>query len=275
MLKASVIKLAAIAGVIVCLLALSAPWSWLGALAVLTAFLVLVGWAVFNVNSSFWARTLWRSPAPDKAVALTFDDGPDPDFTPKVLALLREKGVQAAFFCVGSRVREHPALAKQIAEEGHLLGNHSDSHAMWINFSWRRRLREEISACNTAIEQAAGVKPRLYRAPHGFKNPALGDVLREQGMVAIGWQVRGFDAVVNDAARIAKRIVDKAKPGGVILLHDGAGLQGSADRAATLAALPVVIDGLRARGLEIVRLDELLQVEAYAVGEGTDGAVSE
>lgn len=263
MLKALAIKIAAIFGVVACLLAFPAPMSWIGALAVFAAFLLLIAWAVFNVNSSIWARTLWRAPAPVNAVALTFDDGPDPDFTPRVLELLREKGVQAAFFCVGSRVREHPALAKQIAEEGHLLGNHSDSHGMWINFSWRRRLREEISACNAAISQAAGVKPRLYRAPHGFKNPALGDVLREQGLTAIGWQVRGFDAVVNDAARIAQRIVEKAKPGGVILLHDGAGLQGSSDRAATLAALPVVIDGLRSQGLEIKRLDKLLMVEAY------------
>jgi peptidoglycan-N-acetylglucosamine deacetylase len=267
MRKALAIKLVLLSGIAVAVL-LPSPWARIGALVAALA-LALIAWAVFNVNSSFWARTLWRSPTPVKAVALTFDDGPDPEFTPRVLDLLREKGVQAAFFCVGSRVREHPALAKQIADEGHLLGNHSDSHAMWINFSWRRRLREEISACNTAIEQAAGVKPRLYRAPHGFKNPALGDVLREVGMVAVGWQVRGFDAVVNDAARIAQRIVDKARPGGVILLHDGAGLQGSADRAATLAALPVVIDGLRARGLEIVRLDELLQVEAYAGGETT------
>lgn len=261
MARALAIKLVVIAGMIACVLLI--PAGWIVALVLLAAYLVVVAWAVFHVNSSIWARTLWRAPAPINAVALTFDDGPDPEFTPRVLELLRAKDVHAAFFCVGSRVREHPELARRIAEAGHLLGNHSDSHAMWINFSARKRLRREIAACNDAIEQAAGVKPRLYRAPHGFKNPALGDVLREQGMTAIGWQVRGFDAVVSDAGRIAQRIVDKAKAGGVILLHDGAGLQGSRDRAATLAALPVVIDGLRAQGLEIVRLDELLQIEAY------------
>jgi peptidoglycan/xylan/chitin deacetylase (PgdA/CDA1 family) len=231
---------------------------------VLVALIAVMSWAVFNVNSSVWARTLWRAPTPDKQVALTFDDGPDPVFTPQVLDMLKEKGVKAAFFCVGERVRAHPELTRRIHEEGHVLGNHSDSHAMWINFGLHARLRREISDANAAIQQAAGVRPRLYRAPHGFKNPALGDVLRGEGMLSIGWQARGFDAVVNDAARIAQRIVDKAAPGGVILLHDGAGLQGTEDRQATLEALPVVIDGLRARGLEIKRLDELLDVRPYA-----------
>ncbi len=257
------IKAVGVAGVVACLVLLDSPLNWVGVAAVLVAVLALLSWAVFDVNSSFWARTLWRSPSPVKTVALTFDDGPDPAFTPLILDMLHERGVRAAFFCVGERVRQHPELARRIHDEGHILGNHSDSHALWINFGLHARLRREIRACNDAIQQAAGVTPALYRAPHGFKNPALGDALRGEGMVAVGWQVRGFDAVVSDAARIAQRIVDRAKPGGVILLHDGAGLQGSQDRQATLEALPVVIDGLRARGLEIVRLDELLHAAAY------------
>ncbi|MBK8207250.1 MAG: polysaccharide deacetylase family protein [Planctomycetes bacterium] len=266
MLKAIAIKLAAIAAIVACFVLLPFPWCWVGAGASLALGLGVMAWAVFNVNSSIWARTLWRSPVPVKAVALTFDDGPDPDFTPRVLDLLKEKDVQAAFFCVGARVRQHPALAKRIAQEGHTLGNHSDTHAMWINFSLHGKLRREVRDCNAAIEAAVGLQPCLYRAPHGFKNPALGDVLRQEGMVAVGWQVRGFDAVVNNAARIAQRIVESAKPGGVILLHDGAGLQGTSDRNATLEALPVVIDGLRARGLEIVPLEALLGVKVYAQG---------
>ncbi len=264
MLKALIIKATGIAGIIACLVLLDAPASWAAAGAVLLVLLGVISWAVFNVNSSVWAPTLWRAPVPDKQVALTFDDGPDPAFTPQVLDMLKGKGVKAAFFCVGERVRAHPELARRIHDEGHVLGNHSDSHAMWINFGLHGRLQSEIAAANDAIRQAAGVRPQLYRAPHGFKNPALGDVLRSEGMVAIGWQVRGFDAVVSDAARIAQRIVDQAKPGGVILLHDGAGLQGSEHRQATLEALPVVIDGLRARGMEIVRVDELLAVAAYS-----------
>lgn len=263
MLKALLIKLGAIIGVAASLLWLPAPWSWAGAATVAAAFLGLVGWAVFDVNSSFWARTLWRGTRADKTVALTFDDGPDANFTPQVLAVLREKGVKAAFFCVGERVRQQPELVRQVSEQGHIVGNHSFSHSLWINFGLHRRQRHEVESCNEAIQQAAGVRPHFYRAPFGFKNPALGDVLRKLGMVAIGWQVRGFDAVNGDAARIVTRVVDGVCAGGVITLHDGSGLQGTADRSATLAALPVIIDGLRARGLRIVRLDELLRIEPY------------
>ncbi|MCC6466486.1 MAG: polysaccharide deacetylase family protein, partial [Planctomycetes bacterium] len=235
---------------------LPAPHGWWVAGAVLAATLALLGWGVFAVNSSLWAPTRWRGPG--QAVALTFDDGPDPAFTPRVLDILRDKQTPAAFFVVGSRVSAQPQLASRIAREGHLLGNHSHNHGLGINFSLHRRLRDELSGCNRALQLAAGVTPAFYRPPPGFKNPALGDVLRELGMVAVGWQVRAFDAVRQDAEAIIRRVLQGVRPGGVILLHDGAGLQGSAGRDATLAALPAIIDGLRAKGLRIVRLDELL-----------------
>jgi peptidoglycan/xylan/chitin deacetylase (PgdA/CDA1 family) len=258
MRRALFIKLATLLVMAACLGLLPSPWSWAGAGAALALALGVIAWGVFNVNSSLWAPTLWGGAEGSKSVALTFDDGPDEDFTPQVLAVLHEKNVKAAFFCVGTRARLSPDLVKQIVREGHLLGNHSFTHAMWINFGRHNRLRDEIQQCGAAIQDAAGVTPTLYRAPHGFKNPALGDVLRELGMTAVGWQIRGFDAVDGDAARIARRIVDGARPGGVIAMHDGSGLQGTPDRSATLEALPVIIDGLRARGLKLVRLDELL-----------------
>lgn len=264
MLKAVAIKLFGAGAIAASFLFLPFPWCWVGAGGALFLTLGVIAWGVFNVNSGLWAATLWHAPDGGKRVALTFDDGPDPDFTPRVLDILHQKGVAAMFFCVGERVRRHPEITRQVHQRGHLLGNHSDSHAMWINFGLHRRLAEEIDKAGAAIENAAGVAPRLYRAPHGFKNPALGDVLKSRGMTAVGWQVRGFDAVRGNAAKIAQRIVDGARPGGVILLHDGAGLQGGNDRGATLEALPVIIDGLKARGLKIVPLDELLGVDAYA-----------
>lgn len=263
MVKALFIKVITIVGVLAVLRFGNPPDSWIVASVIVALALAWIAWGVFNVNSSMWADTAWRSYADTKDVALTFDDGPDPTYTPQILKVLEEKGVKACFFSVGHRVIENPEVTLEVKKQGHLLGNHSDSHAMWINFGLHKRLRREIRDANAAIKSAAGVLPKLYRAPHGFKNPALGDVLAGEDMLAIGWQVRGFDAVSSNAARIAERIVDGAKPGGVILLHDGAGLQGSDDRSATVDALPVIIDGLRARGFNIVRLDELLEVEPY------------
>ncbi|MBZ0136405.1 MAG: polysaccharide deacetylase family protein [Planctomycetes bacterium] len=264
MVKAVFIKIIAIVGVLAVLRFGNPPESWIVAAAIVILALGWMAWGVFNVNSGMWADTAWRSYAATKSVALTFDDGPDPEFTPQILDVLKDKNVRACFFSVGQRVIEHPEITLEVKKQGHLLGNHSDSHAMWINFSLHRRLRREVRDTNAAIKSAAGVTPKLYRAPHGFKNPALGDVLAGEEMLAIGWQIRGFDAVSTNAARIAERIVDGAKPGGVILLHDGAGLQGGTDRGATVEALPVIIDGLRARGFNLVRLDELLQLEPYA-----------
>jgi peptidoglycan/xylan/chitin deacetylase (PgdA/CDA1 family) len=203
MAKALAIKILALLGVFAALWLGDGPGSWLIAgLIALLAF-ALIAWGVFDVNSSLWTPTLWRAPGVN-AVALTFDDGPDLEFTPRVLEILAR----------------------------------------------------EIDRCNEAIETAIGKRPRFYRAPHGFKNPALGDVLAKLAMTCVGWQVRGFDAVRSDANSIARRVVRKARAGGILLLHDGSGLQGTRDRSATLNAWPMIIDGLRARGFAFKRLDE-------------------
>ena len=268
MAKAIALKLAAIVAIAAALIEGEPPASWIIAAIVAAGAIAAMAWGVFRVNSSIWAPTLWRAPGATRNVALTFDDGPDPEFTPRILEILRGRDVRAAFFVVGERAEKHGDLLALAHEQGHLLLNHSHSHGLWINFSLHRKLRQEIRACNQAIRAAIGREPRLYRPPHGFKNPALGDVLAGERMTAIGWQIRGFDAVQSDPAKIAKRIVSRARAGGVILLHDGAGLQGSDDRSATIAALPVIIDGLRARGLNPVRLDELLDVKGYKGVEG-------
>ena len=250
------IKVLAAFGVFAALWFGDAPASWLIAgLIALLAF-SLIAWGVFDVNSSLWAHTLWQVPGVN-AVALTFDDGPDPEFTPRVLEILAREKVTATFFVVGERARVNPGLLREIDRQGHLIGNHSFSHAWNINFGLHARLTREINRCNEAIEAAIGKRPQFYRAPHGFKNPALGDVLAKLAMTCVGWQVRGFDAVRSDANAIARRVVLKARAGGILLLHDGSGLQGTHDRNATLEALPMIIDGLRARGFVFKRLDEL------------------
>ncbi len=236
-------------------------WGLAAAILLLGAALLLAN--LFDVNSSFWAKTLWRAPRDTNAVALTFDDGPDPEFTAPILAILEEKRVLAAFFVVGVHARAHPELLAKVHRAGHSVGNHSDTHDLSFHFKFWGALRREVDGCNAAIAAAIGRTPALFRSPQGFKSPALGDVLRENSMIAIGWQVRGRDAVSQNVDAIVHRIVASAKPGGVILLHDGAQVGGSADRSATLAALPVIIDRLRATGLRFVRLDELLEVEAY------------
>jgi peptidoglycan/xylan/chitin deacetylase (PgdA/CDA1 family) len=260
--KALAIKVLAAFGVFAALWFAAAPLSWIIAGTIAACALALLLWGVFDVNSSLWAPTFWRARG-SNSIALTFDDGPDPNFTPRVLEILAREKVPAAFFVVGERAAAVPALVRAIASAGHIVGNHSHTHAWNINFAWHARLRHEVAACSEAIKSAIGKMPAFYRAPFGFKNPALGDVLQDAGLVCIGWQLRGFDAVGGSAESIARRLVLKAKAGGVLLLHDGAGLQGTSDRSATLEALPMIIEGLRARGFEFKRLDDLLEKRAY------------
>src|SRR5262245_48297966 len=159
MAKASTILIVSTTLVGTSLLLASAPGSrWL-ALAILAVTVGLFTWAIFDVNSSFWTRTVWRGPAGTRAVALTFDDGPDPSFTPRVLEILAAKQAPATFFVVGQRAARHPDLVKQIHERGHAVGNHSYTHALSFHFSHGRRLRREISACNETIRLAIGLEP--------------------------------------------------------------------------------------------------------------------
>jgi peptidoglycan/xylan/chitin deacetylase (PgdA/CDA1 family) len=248
--------------------------AWMGALAAFAVGAGLLGRLVFDVNSSFWAKTLWRADVSSTTVALTFDDGPDPEFTPRILEILETKGVPAAFFVVGERVRAHPDLVARIDGAGHVVANHSDQHGIWFHFKLWAGVRRELKACNAAIASAIGKEPRLFRSPQGFKNPALGDVLRELGLLAIGWQVRGFDAVEPNPRRIAQRIVSRIRPGGVVQMHDGATEFARESRRATLEALPVIIDRVRAAGLQFVRLDALLRIDAYREHPGVTGRAS-
>jgi peptidoglycan/xylan/chitin deacetylase (PgdA/CDA1 family) len=263
MTKALFILGLALIGIAASLTLAPAPASWIVTAGILTATVGLFAWAIFRNSSNFWAETLCRSPRASRTVALTFDDGPDERFTPRILDILAAKGVPATFFVVGERAERYPDLVRRAHDLGHVIGNHTYTHSLRFHFRHGAGLRREVSACGDAIRAAIGREPRLFRAPQGVKTPPLGDVLAERGMTAVGWQVRGMDYVIRDPKRIARRLVEGAADGGVLLLHDGGGLQGTVDRSATLHALPLVIDGLRARGFSFQRLDRLFDVPAY------------
>ena len=263
MLKSLVIKVPAALAAIAIVAIGRGMAAWVGALAVLCLGAGVLAWLVFDVNSSFWAKTLWRAEGSPKTVALTFDDGPDPRYTPRVLEILEAKHVPAAFFVIGANARAHPELLARIDGAGHLVANHTDRHGWGFHFALWSSVRRELLACNAAIAKAIGKEPALFRSPQGFKSPALGDVLRDLGLLAIGWQVRGLDSVERSSVKIAERIASRVKAGGVVQMHDGAAQFAVKSREGTLGALPEVIDRIRAAGLEFVRLDALLGVQPY------------
>jgi peptidoglycan-N-acetylglucosamine deacetylase len=181
-------------------------------------------------------------------VALTFDDGPDPVDTPKLLDLLREKGVKATFFVVGKRADQYPEIVRRAWAEGHLIANHTWSHYSLFCFLMPRRLRAEIERGTESVRRSCGSRPRFFRSPVGMRHPLLGPYLKDAGLEYVSWSIRTRDTLTANSRVLARRILNKAASGDIILLHDH--LSGGAD--AMLEALPRVIDELRERGFEFV-----------------------
>jgi len=231
-------------------------WRWiLGTLLANHCAIAAVGlWP----QSRWLGRNLVRLPAAAARrgeVALTFDDGPDPAVTPRVLDRLAECGARASFFLVGRRAAACPELAAEIARRGHRVENHTWSHPNSFALYPPRALGREVSRAQEALARAAGAAPRLFRAPAGFRNPALDPVLAAAGLTLASWTRRGYDTVDGRPERVAGRLLSGLVPGDVLLLHDGPTAARTASGSpVVLEALPRVLDGLAARGLTAVPL---------------------
>ena len=198
---------------------------------------------------------VWRGRRTERAVALTFDDGPDPDHTPAVLDLLARESVTAAFFLIGRRTAAAPGLARRIAGSGHDLGNHTLSHRSLWGLGPRETARE-MRGGHDAIAQAAGRAPAFFRPPWGKTNLAMFPTLRQLGTPCVFWTVQpeGRHAVAPEEQ--LRRGTARVRPGGIFDLHDADGVPGAGERL--LAALPRLITGLRSEGYRLVPLRDLL-----------------
>lgn len=192
-------------------------------------------------------------------VAITFDDGPDPEYTPEILRVLREANVKATFFLVGRKVLAYPEIARQIVAEGHIVGNHSYSHNDLGKLS-RIALAAEIDWTQRAITEVCGVTPLLFRPPRGVTSPVLLELLADRGLVLSLWTMSSQDWLQLTPGGIASSITRRAVAGDVFLFHDSGDFVSSsgASRDATVLALPRVIDGLAKKGLAMVGLDTVL-----------------
>jgi peptidoglycan-N-acetylglucosamine deacetylase len=215
--------------------------------AVLTTTTLLIVYLLFHPRNQWLVANRSRVDGP-RCVALTFDDGPDPVDTPKLLDLLREKDVKATFFVVGKRADQHPEIVRRAWVEGHLVANHTWSHNSLFCFLTPGRLRAEIERGSESVRHSCGFWPRLFRSPVGLRHPYLAPCLEALGLEYISWSIRTFDTLSTNSSVLAQRILNKAASGDIILLHDrlprGTG--------AMLEALPRVIDELRKRGFEFV-----------------------
>lgn len=187
-------------------------------------------------------------------VGLSFDDGPDPRYTPAVLDLLAAHGVTATFFVVGSRVARCPDLCRRALAEGHELGNHTDTHRDLVRLG-RRAVEDEINGGSAALRRL-GIEPRYFRPPFGHVDGDVRAVVERSGLRLVLWD-GCLERFIDHApvAAGAARMVDGARPGDVLLAHDG----GPPDRSGTLTALPLLLEGLARKGLRAVNVSTLLR----------------
>jgi peptidoglycan-N-acetylglucosamine deacetylase len=219
-------------------------------------FLLLCLVAPFLPWAGFFLPVISRGRRAGRAVALTFDDGPDPEVTPRLLEILGRHRIQATFFVAGIKAERYPALVREILQRGHDVGNHSYRHDPLLVLRSRARLADEIARTQDLLA-SFGIRPLAFRPPVGVTNPRLPRVLRELGMECVTFSCRACDFGNRRIGGIAASILGKVRPGAIVLLHDVSPPGG--DRIAEwLAGVEKIVLGLRAKGYEIVPLSELI-----------------
>ena len=182
-------------------------------------------YAALHPTSQIFGRVVIAGCDPSE-IALTYDDGPNPSATPHLLEVLARNEVRATFFLIGEFVRKHPAMVREIAAAGHVIGNHTMTHP-WLSYQSAARVRSEMAEANAAIEDVIGEKITLFRPPHGARRPIVFDIARELGLVTVNWNIITHDWRVQPAASIVDKVRNGIRRnqahrrGSNVVLHDG------------------------------------------------------
>jgi peptidoglycan/xylan/chitin deacetylase (PgdA/CDA1 family) len=214
--------------------------------------------ATFHRNSPVYGRVISRGPKNQRSLYLTFDDGPHPSATGRILQVLEATGTPAAFFMVGANVDAFPELASEVAARGQTIGNHTYCHRK-LHFKGLRFITAELGRTHESIVRVTGVEPRIFRAPHGFRNPFVAAAARRFAYVPFGWTFGVWDTDRPGASAIRRRVRAHLKPGAIVLLHDGCRGDSGENRTQTADALPGIIADAEKLGYEFRPLTQLLQ----------------
>lgn len=241
--------------------ALYGPPPLLPSLLALAVYVGFILCGVFFMRLQMFADVFWRGDDEARGVALTFDDGPSPEHTPRVLELLAKAGVRATFFVIGRKAAAHPELVRAIVAAGHAVGVHSYEHDRLFSMRRPAYVRADLEKAVRTLEGITGERPTLFRPPIGHTNAIIAKEARALELDLVGWSVRALDGVGGASAeRVAERVVGGLRDGAVVLLHDAAERD---DRTpASVAALPQVLQAMDKRGLAGVRVDAWMDAEA-------------
>lgn len=214
---------------------------------------------IFRPSSSVLYPTLSHGPRDRPRVALTFDDGPDPQVTPSILDALAGAGARATFFVIGRHLEKHRDVGLRALSEGHELGNHSWMHSYFQNFYRTDQQQSDVERSTRLIQELSGSTAEpLYRPPVGLKSPPLARVAHARKLTVVAWSLHSRDTLSRDPDATAARVLSRIAPGDIVLMHDGHEREGK-HRGVAAAALPLILRGLRERGLSCVTVSELLR----------------
>jgi peptidoglycan/xylan/chitin deacetylase (PgdA/CDA1 family) len=248
------------AGAAVSALAAPSLWPWaLGAVVINHAVITTAG---LMPRTSLLGPNMVRLTALSQArreIALTIDDGPDPDVTPAVLDLLDAAEAKATFFCIGRRARQHPALCREIVARGHRVENHGDSHSNAFSLFGPGRMHADITAAQATLSDISGQAPRFFRPTAGLRNPFLDPVLAQLDLQLAAWTRRPYDTRDGRPQQVLRRLTRDLGPGDILLMHDGHAALSPDGRPVILATLPVLLQTLREQTLHPVTLQQSLQ----------------
>ena len=214
---------------------------------------------IAEIPKQFQGTTIYEAKLKpnEKVIALTFDDGPGPKNTAQVLEILKKNQIKATFFMIGEMVQIFPKIAKQVVADGHVVGNHTWHH--WYRRMDKATAASEINRTADIIYKTTGAKTTLFRPPGGFLKNGLADYAKSQKYAVMMWSEESGDAERHSpqVPGMVKNVLKSAKPGAIVLMHDGGG-----NRSRTVKALPQIIDSLKAQGYRFVTIPELLEIQA-------------
>ncbi len=237
------------------------PPTWVAVLC-LGLYLGVVVVGVLVPRLEMFGAVAWRGEPEARGVALSFDDGPSPRTTPRVLATLKEYGVTATFFVIGEKAAAHPELLAQMLSEGHTIGVHGHRHRRLYSLLPPAAVTEDLRAARAAVELTAGVRPRWFRPPVGQVSPRTAAASRRLGLVLVGWSCAARDGLgTRDDDAVLERLRRGLRRGGLLALHDAAEREDF--EPASVRVLPRLLEVAQELRLPVVPLEELIEERAY------------
>jgi peptidoglycan-N-acetylglucosamine deacetylase len=225
--------------------------------AVSAAAAVTASYQSMAPAGQWYGRTFTGLAQGSRQLALTYDDGPNNPHTLRLLEVLAKHGVQATFFLIGRYVQQRPEIARELVQAGHVVGNHTFTHPL-LTFRSEAEIRQELSHCRSALQDAIGQHSNLFRPPFGGRRPAVLRVARDLGLEPVMWNVTGYDWTAPPAEVIEGKIAKQSRGGDVILMHDGGHKQMGADRSQTVIATDHLIARRKSEGFEFVTIPRMM-----------------